>query len=53
MSQTLVVLLFAGLFAAALAHFLRRGASRIARIAAAVLFGLGLLLALIPSLSLG
>jgi hypothetical protein len=51
MSRALVVLLFAGLFAASLSHVVRRGASRIARILAVVCFGLGLLLALLPSLS--
>lgn len=54
MSHTLLVLLFAGLFTFALAPFLRRGGTRIAQILAVVLFGLGLLLALMPSLgSLG
>ncbi|MGW0232089.1 hypothetical protein ACWDWO_27585 [Actinopolymorpha singaporensis] len=53
MSQTLVVFLFGGLFAGALAHFLGGGSSRIARIAAVVLFGLGLLFALLPALRLG
>ena len=50
MSQTLLVLLFGGLFAFSLAPFLRRGGTRIAQILAVVIFGLGLLLALIPSL---
>ncbi len=52
MSHTLLVLLFAGLFAASLAHFLRSRGARLARIVAVVLFGLGLLLALVPSLAI-
>lgn len=51
MSTTLLALLFAGLFAHALAPFLRRKAARLAQVLAAVFFGLGLLLVLLPSLS--
>ncbi len=50
MSRTLLVLLFAGLLAAALSHVLRSRGARMARIVAVVAFGLGLLLAILPSL---